>query len=199
MLITRKNYDSVIQTMITDVATDAIDYVMSGDARKRDRIISTRMIMHLFKPNTKIFLGLHIKDLINLTTYRLETQWMGKETEAAINIAKSETGTLNGGSTYYWKNYRTTDYVSGEDVDPWNKKREYIAIEKIEAIEIDHVSVGKSVIIGTLFFYDKFNIYQSSLMQFSLYGHKWYMKTAHGSEYMRVDSHINQLYNLQNY
>lgn len=188
----------MLQYISDEIGALVVKYVHHNDTYALNKIKENHLLISLLKPGTKIFLGTHVSSLSNLTLYRLGII-QGKEPEESLNNSQWEHVKRGGDNTFSWKSNSTYDYATKNGIDPWNKKRSYIHINRIEGFDIEYISVKKNTVVASLLFYDGFNIYQSMLMQFSKYGEKWYMKTPKDSWFRGIERNINVLYNIQQY
>jgi len=198
MIITRKNHEKIVQTIMTETAEAALEFVQYGAPSKLKKIQENKLILDIMRPGTKIFLGNHSPGLVNLTLYKLELRLGNTKEEALMRSMWDQVRRKKDGA-FVWEGFNTYNYAKKVAKDPWNKDRRYIHINQIEGFDIECVSSGKNVIVGSLFFYDGYNIYQSIMMKFSKYGENWYMNAPKDMHYTRIESNIKTLYTIQNY
>lgn len=189
MLITRKNIDEIFEKTTQDLIKDCINpFNLFMNHSTISKIREMRLIYRLFCNDQELYIGSVQRACINLTEFRIQTHWQGKNTEDALKESMKN----------------LLEETLPISYDPWGKQRRYLKSYKIEGIKIHHINADKNVIVGSLLFYDGFNMYMSALTKISYYhSDKWYMSNAADdkstSEYLAIESTTNILYNLIKY
>lgn len=197
MLITRRNYDSLFNELVSE-SYDALSSYLT-DRTRMDHILKNEMIIDIMKREQKFFIGKCQTALVSLTLYQLGVKWLGKSQDESIIYSQSEEIKKIGTGMFTWETFNIYKYVKGKDIDPWQHERFYIHASNIEGFNIHRVIPNKSTVIASVLFYDGYNIYQSKQMKFSRWRGQWYMSSDKDSYYSNIESNINVLYNIQNY